>query len=290
MFDVVHGDGRFVSLRRSSRENERWNVEIGDGATTGMVVDRLAVEWVRAEDGSVSFGQHGLIFTLVALWRGYKGPSMNWLKWLLHPPETEVIDFSGGELPEPDPAAEAEYERMLAEFAAAGAPLDGHPAERIQANPDPYAPLLVDWLERSEHHKHWILQLLAVVPDPPGLTEALLREFGRFELPEHWRWSVGNALHDLNRTDLAPRLLPLATDPRQGMAAQMALIALGRARYAPALEPLIERLDDPELEGHAAEALRKLGDPAALPALEAMAPRSEFGRTARQRAIRALRR
>ncbi len=91
-----------------------------------------------------------------------------------------------------------------------------------------------------------------------------------------------------NDRSLAPRLLPLATDTRQGMAAQMALIALGRAKYVPALEPLVERLNDRELGAHAAEGLRLLGDPRALPAVEAMTPRSDYARTARQRAIRAL--
>jgi HEAT repeat protein len=193
---------------------------------------------------------------------------------------------------EPDPALEAEYAAMLAEFAAAGTPLDGLPDARIAANPGPYGPLLVDWLVRSEHAdtKHWILQLLGAVPDPPGIAEALLHEFGRFELPDSWRWSVGNALYDLNDRALAERLLPLATDRRQGMAAQMALIALGRARYAPAFDALVERLDDRDLGGHAAEALQRLGDPRALSALEQMKPASKYARTARQRALRALRR
>jgi HEAT repeat protein len=214
----------------------------------------------------------------------------NWLKWLLHPPDTEVIDLGPEPVFEPDPALEAEHEAMLTEFAAAGASLDGLPDARFAANPGPYGPVLVDWLERSEHAstKHWILQLLGAVPDAPGLTEALLREYGRFELPDSWRWSVGNALHDLNDRAIAARLLPLATDRRQGMAAQMALIAVGRAKYAPAFEPLIERLDDPQLGGHAVDGLRYLGDPRALPALEQMTPSSEYARTARQRAIRAL--
>jgi HEAT repeat protein len=215
---------------------------------------------------------------------------MPWLKRLVDSPKRQEIERGADPMEEPDPALEAEYERMVAEFAAAGAPIDGHPDARILANPGPYGAPLVDWLERSEHPstKHWVLQLLGAVPDPPGLTEALLREYGRFELPDDWRWSVGNALHDLDDRALAPRLLPLATDARQGMAAQMALIALGRAKYGPALEPLIERLDDPRLGGHAAEGLRRLGDPRALPALERMTPQTDYARTARQRAIRAL--
>jgi hypothetical protein len=202
----------------------------------------------------------------------------------------ELIKIGPDPVDEPDPALEAEYERMLAEFAAVGAPLDGHPDARILANPDSYGAPLVDWLERAEHPsiKHWVLQLLGAVPNPPGLAEALLREYGRFELPDGWRWAVGNALYDLRDRALAERLLPLATDARQGMAAQMALIALGRAKYVPALEPLIERLDDPKLGGHAADGLRLLGDPTALAALEHMTPQSEYARTARQRAIRAL--
>ena len=212
------------------------------------------------------------------------------MKWLFHPPEAEANHPGPDPAYDPDPALVAEYEAMLAEFAAAGAPLDGQPDARIMADPAPYGALLVDWLERSEHAstKHWILQLLGAVPDPPGLAEALLQEYGRFELPDDWRWSVGNALHDLNDRALAERLLPLATDPRQGVAAQMALIALGRAKYAPALDPLIERLDDPQLSGHAADGLRHLGDPRALPALERLTPPSNYARTARQRAIRAL--
>jgi hypothetical protein len=216
---------------------------------------------------------------------------VKWLKWLVHPPETDVID-PGSDPAELDAALEAEYERLLDEFAAAGAPLDGHPQGRIVADPNRYEGLLVDWLERSRHPsiKHWILQLLGAVPDPPGFAEALLREYGRFDLPDDWRWSVGNALHDLDDRSLAPRLLVFATDARQGMAAQMALIALGRSKYLPALEALIARLDDPELGGHAAEALRYLGDPRALRALENMTPQTDYARTARQRSIRALRR
>jgi hypothetical protein len=212
------------------------------------------------------------------------------LRRLFNPSTTGAIEFGPDMVDEPDPDLEREYERMLAEFAAVEAPLDGHPGARILANPGPYGAPLVDWLERSEHPsiKHWLLQLLGAVPDPPGFAEALLREYGRFELPDDWRWSVGNALYDLNDRALAPRLLPLASDARQGMAAQMPLIALGRAKYVPALEPLIARLDDPALGGHAAEGLRHLGDPRALPALEQMTPQTDYARTARQRAIRAL--
>jgi hypothetical protein len=215
---------------------------------------------------------------------------VRWLNRLFNPTKSGEIEFGPDLADEADPDLEAEYERVLAEFADAGAPLDGHPDARILANPGPYGAPLVDWLERSEHPsiKHWILQLLSAVPDPPGFAEALLREYGRFELPDDWRWSVGNALYDLNDRALAPRLLLLASDTRQGMAAQMALIAVGRAKYAPALEPLIARLKAPELGGHAAEGLRHLGDPRALPALEQMTPRSDYARIARQRAIRAL--
>ena len=212
------------------------------------------------------------------------------MKWLLNPPETEVITFGPEPVYQPDPALEAEYEAMLAEFAAAGAPLDGHPTARIMANPGPYGPLLVDWLERSDREstKQWVLQLLGVIPT-------------RLGSPTRWYASTaGSSCRTAGAGAWATRcmtstiarspsgLLPLATDPRQGVAAQMALIALGRAKYRPAFEPLIERLAEPEVSGHAVDGLRHLGDRRALPALEQTTPESEYARTARQRAIRAL--
>src|SRR4051794_24300478 len=131
---------------------------------------------------------------------GYQPITVRWLRRLFNPSKSGAIESGPDLVDEPDPDLEREYERMLAEFAAVGAPLDGHPGARILANPGPYEAPLVDWLERSEHPsiKHWLLQLLGAVPDPPGFAEALLREYGRFELPDDWRWSVGNALYDLN--------------------------------------------------------------------------------------------
>jgi hypothetical protein len=68
-FDVASVNARVLRLRRSSRKNERWWIEFGttDGAGGFFVtftVDRLGLEWARADQTLVSYSQEGIIFAL----------------------------------------------------------------------------------------------------------------------------------------------------------------------------------------------------------------------------------
>jgi hypothetical protein len=72
LFSPISAAGRLVDVRRSSRANERWYVEIGTdryegGADIAVTVDRLAVESVQRQDDSVSFQQQGLIVSFVVV-------------------------------------------------------------------------------------------------------------------------------------------------------------------------------------------------------------------------------
>jgi HEAT repeat protein len=182
---------------------------------------------------------------------------------------------------------------ILAELAEAGLEIDDLSVlsqEYIDYREQ--VPTLVRWLERTEsvELKELIARALSVKWAKPAATEPLLREFARLELPWEHRWRVGSALEDLEDRTIGEALLPLATDPRQGKAREMALIALGKTRLPGALEPLIAQLEDEEVVGHAADALGRLGDPAAIPALERVDDERDWVRTEAARAIRKLRR
>jgi hypothetical protein len=68
-FDVASVNAHVRRLRRSSRVNERWWIELGaadsdDECFVTFTVDRLGLEWAQADETSVSYGHEGLIFTL----------------------------------------------------------------------------------------------------------------------------------------------------------------------------------------------------------------------------------
>jgi HEAT repeat protein len=57
----------------------------------------------------------------------------------------------------------------------------------------------------------------------------------------------------------------LVTDARHGKDREMLTVALGNMRNPQAINLLIRLLEDEEVAGHALIALRKRGDPAAVP-------------------------
>ena len=218
-------------------------------------------------------------------------PPVSWLtRWLKLPAADDPEDEWEPDYPE-DPELVAEHAALMADLADAGQPVEN----MMELAPLDYRaqiPLLARWLEQAQQleMKTAILSLLRSHASAPEVVEALLREYGRFELDWVYRWQIASVINDVNDPAIGERLLPLAIDPRQGRGAEMALIALGRMKVAGALGPLIDRLDDPDLVGHAADGLGRLGDPAALPALERARPARDWERTEVARAIRKLRR
>jgi hypothetical protein len=66
--DVASATARVHRIRRSSRVNERWWIELGHADDeeffVTFTVDRLGLEWARVDETSVSYGQEGMIFEL----------------------------------------------------------------------------------------------------------------------------------------------------------------------------------------------------------------------------------
>lgn len=133
-----------------------------------------------------------------------------------------------------------------------------------------HVPVLAEWLGRVENVdvKEVIVRALGTRPHGRLAVEALLRELRDVDAPRTYRWAVGDALAAQRDRTIAPELVAVLRDPRQGIARQTVAEALGRTGDPVAFGPLVEALADPEVAGHAAQALGLLGDPAARPHLE----------------------
>jgi HEAT repeat protein len=84
------------------------------------------------------------------------------------------------------------------------------------------------------------------------------------------RWTIGNALDVAWDDAHFEELASLARDRSYGRAREMVVLGLGRSRRPDAGRVLVELLEDSEVNGHAVEALGKLGVPYARDALERM--------------------
>src|SRR3954453_15590691 len=190
-----------------------------------------------------------------------------------------------------DPELERDNRLILSELKESGLVLDDLWELMQDIDYREQVPILVRWLEQTSSMwlKDTIVRALSVPWAEPEATAALLREFGRFDLSSDYRWQVGSALGALGDRSIGEALLPLVSDPRQGDARQMALIALGKTRFPGALDSLVAALSDRAVVGHAADALGRLGDPAAIPALERVNDDRDWVRSEVEKAIRRLR-
>jgi len=84
------------------------------------------------------------------------------------------------------------------------------------------------------------------------------------------RWAIGNALEVTWDDERVDDLIKLARDRSFGRAREMVVLGLGRSSRPEAGRVLIDLLDDPDVNGHAVKALRKLREPAARVGLERM--------------------
>lgn len=86
----------------------------------------------------------------------------------------------------------------------------------------------------------------------------------------HLRWAIGNAIEVLWDDRVFDELAALALDAHYGGARQMVVLGMGKSRRAEAPDLLISLLDEPDVSGHAVQALAKIGDPRSRGALETM--------------------
>src|SRR3954451_9345801 len=91
------------------------------------------------------------------------------------------------------PEVEAEHAALMADLAAAGRPVKDE-IELASLDYRAQVPLLTRWLEQARQPtiKTAILQLLAPHASAPEVVEALLREYGRFELDSGYRWEIAS--------------------------------------------------------------------------------------------------
>lgn len=140
-------------------------------------------------------------------------------------------------------------------------------------------PILLSWLRRVDDdptYQEFVVRALTVPWARKVATEPMLRLFreGSQQTPaEQGRaWAVGNALKVLATDSDFPEMARLAAEPTYGRARQMVVLWLGATKKhkSEAVDILIDLLDDPDVNGHATEALAKLKAPHSRDALAAM--------------------
>jgi HEAT repeat protein len=133
------------------------------------------------------------------------------------------------------------------------------------------APILVHWLPQVRYVplKLDIVSVLGLLPDSPLVANALVEEFAKPE-EEQVRWSIGSAIEGIANDSMFADVARLVRRTDFGRDRQMLALALGKMNRERALPVLLELLDDDDIVGHAASALRKLHPPEARAKLETL--------------------
>jgi hypothetical protein len=129
-------------------------------------------------------------------------------------------------------------------------------------------PALVNHLPRasSSADAEQIVRALSVPWAKPAALKPLIAQFSKPPVPsdppgELLRWAVGNALWVLWDDAEYDSLLPLILDRRFGKAREMLVLGMAKSRRPEAVSVLLDLLDDPAVDGHALQALRKMKAP-----------------------------
>ncbi len=142
---------------------------------------------------------------------------------------------------------------------------------------DAAVPVLLRWLPLTEapRDKEGIVRALSVPWARPEAVEPLIHEYKAIPVPgtqreQSLRWAVGNALGVLWDDTCFDELVALVRDQRYGKAREMLALGLRRSKRPEASEVLVDLLDDPDVDGHAADSLarRRLVPPRSRTALE----------------------
>lgn len=121
-------------------------------------------------------------------------------------------------------------------------------------------PVLLEHIQRNSHSdvKMILLRLLSVRWVKGNAAEVLLKEFERLPAEDGSRWYFGDALTFLATPSVLENLIAIVTNPANGKAREMFVLALARIRDPRSIETVITLLDDEQVAGHAIVALRKL--------------------------------
>jgi hypothetical protein len=136
------------------------------------------------------------------------------------------------------------------------------------------APILIKWLPRvrTPAAKEAIARSLTGEPTANGpAARALVMEFRRTPSDSEWdavNWAYGNALSTLADASVADDLIELLQERSHGKARQMLCEALRRTKDPRAPEVLIGLIQDPDIGGHAIDALRSYGPKSSIPHLQ----------------------
>lgn len=157
-------------------------------------------------------------------------------------------------------------------------------------------PVLLEALEASGDvlESQWIVRALTVPWAKPDAIAPLIKTFRTAPVDpaaslNSYRWAVGNALEVLWDDRFFDDLVALAEDRRFRRDREMIVLGLARSKRPEAGRVLIALLDDPDVNGHAVAALRKLKVPAARAGLERMVDdHRAWVRKEAQRALAAL--
>lgn len=135
-----------------------------------------------------------------------------------------------------------------------------------------YVPVLLNSL--NELNKSADLEMVVRALTRSGLfaaTEQLLKLYadrGRAEDDRHL-WAVGNAIYTIAPRDHLAEILCICKDTKLGKARHMLIVHLCRFKKSEdVFETLIDLLSDETSRGPALEALKRLGDVRAIPAIE----------------------
>ncbi|MBM3925835.1 MAG: HEAT repeat domain-containing protein [SAR202 cluster bacterium] len=129
-------------------------------------------------------------------------------------------------------------------------------------------PILIDWLPRMQNIRvrEAIVRALTVKFASPAAIYPLLIEFECGS--EFIKWEVGNALAEVADKSVFDDILRLVKEPQHGTARQELIISLGRLKDKRAIPTLVNLLRDPDVQGHAINALRLLSATEARSAIE----------------------
>ncbi len=139
-------------------------------------------------------------------------------------------------------------------------------------------PILIGSLSQTQDTRtlEQVVRALSVPWAKPQATAPLIDLFHRIEDPNPLglRWTVGNAL-DITWDDAHfNELVALARDRQYGRAREMIVLGMARSKHPGVGGVLVGLLSDPDVNGHAVTALRKLlrkvHIPTARPGLERM--------------------
>ncbi len=122
-------------------------------------------------------------------------------------------------------------------------------------------PLLVSWLSRTRNPKikEEIVRALSIRWAKRIAARPLIAEYDALPANQHsLRWAIGNALDVVADDSVADDLIRLAVDRTYGEDRQMVVRALRHVHRDTAVPVLRALLDDNDVKGHAAIALRKL--------------------------------